>query len=232
MYYKISPLIIIILILVIIAISAFGIKILVDNKSNSTGLTQSESEESDIIPTLDLSTNTEEENQESVTITAIATTEDEAGITSITLPDGSTVRDTTATYNVTQNGNYTFKVRGENGQTSSLTIEINNIREASADHPYMPTGFSHIGGEVDSGYVIQDAYGNEYVWVPVASGKLTRNTMLDTNYEESNSSASGLVNSVAQNYGFYIARFESSVYEVNGEKIAATIGNRAPLKCS
>lgn len=227
MYYKISPVIIGILIVVFVAVAGFGVKFFIDKSSSDNNVSENE-DTSTITPTLDLSANTNEENQEIVTITAVASTEDEAGIYSITLPDGAVSRSDNATYNVSENGTYTFKAKGNNGQTTSLTIEVNNIREASASSPYIPTGFSHTEGDVDTGYVIQDSYGNEYVWVPVENGKLTRNTMLDNDYEESNSSATGLVNSVAQNYGFYIGRYEASECEVNGQRVAGSMGNKSP----
>lgn len=227
MYYKISPVIIVLLIVGIVLVAGLGFKLLIDKQIAKRG-NQPETNFSDIVPVLDLSINTEEENQESVLITAIATTDDEAGIHSITLPDGSVTRSEEAKYEAYKNGNYTFKVKGNNGQNGSLTIEVKNIREASAKTPYLPTGFSHKEGEVENGYVIQDEYGNEFVWVPVESGKLTRNTMLDTNYEESANTASALVNSVAKNYGFYVARYEASSYETNGQKIAASMANKTP----
>lgn len=227
MYYKVSPIIIAVLIVVVLCVVGLGVKFLLDNKNN-TGDDQTEVVPSEIVPVLKLTSNTDEENQESVTLTAIATTDDEAGIQAITLPDGSVNRSDNATFTVTENGNYTFRAKGNNGQTTSLAIEVNNIREASANSPYMPTGFSHKGGEVDSGYVIEDSYGNQFVWVPVPSGKLTRNTMQDTDYEESNSTASALVNSVAQNYGFYMGRYEASTYEVNGEIVAGSMGGKQP----
>lgn len=227
MYYKISPVIIVVLIIVIVAIAGLGIAIMGKN-SNSKTPNQPEIQASDIVPVLELTTNTDEENQESVTITAVATTEDSQGIYSITLPDGSTHRSDTINCIVKQNGNYTFKVKGNNGKTSSLTIEVNNIREASAMMPYIPTGFSHTEGEVETGFVIKDSYGNEFVWIPVESGKLTRNRLHDNDYEESNNTATGLVNSVAKNYGFYLGRYEASLYEKGGQKIAATVGNKMP----
>lgn len=221
MHNKVSPLLIVGLILVIILIICLiGIFMVVGKKTSSTN--QAINQISTVLPVLDLSLSSEEENQESVTIYANATTEDSDGIYSITLPSGSVQLSDTVEYEVTQNGNYTFKAKGNNGQTSSLVIEVNNIREASATAPYIPTGFTHLEGEVEDGYVIQDEHGNEFVWVPVESGKLTRNTLLDTKYQESNNTASALVNSVAQNYGFYIARYECSVYELNGENIASS----------
>ena len=66
------------------------------------------------------------------------------------------------------------------------------------------------------------------MWVPVESGKLTRNTKLDTKYEESNTVVSGFVNSVAQNYGFYIGRYEASAYNIGGSDVAASMKDKAP----
>lgn len=92
----------------------------------------------------------------------------------------------------------------------------------------MPEGFEHVEGEVDDGYVIKDKYENQYVWVPVESGILERTTRTDRNYEDSSSSASGLVNSVAKNFGFYIARYESSAFQANGTKFAASLAGQKP----
>ncbi len=227
MYYKVSPVVIILLIVGIVAVVGIGFKLFVD-KGEADKDNQPDIGSSEVVPVLDLTTNTNDENQEAVLITAVATTDDAAGIYSITLPDGSVERSERALYEVKKNGNYTFKVKGNNGQVASLAIEVNNIREASATSPYIPTGFSHVGGEVATGFVIQDQYGNEFVWVPVETGKLTRNTMLDNDYEESTSTASALVNSVAQNYGFYVARYESSAHEANGQMVAGSVGNKRP----
>lgn len=227
MYYKVSPIMIILLVIVVIAVAGLGISLVMNNQNEDEN-EKTDTNVSDIVPVLDLSANTAEENQESVTITAVATTDDENGIQSITLPDGSVNRSETVTYTVNQNGNYTFKAKGNNGQTTSLAIEVNNIREVSAMNPYIPTGFSYREGDVESGYVIEDSYGNQFVWIPVESGKLTRNTMLDTDYEESNSTATALVNSVAQNYGFYVARYEASSYNANGEMVAGSMRNKSP----
>lgn len=223
---KVSPVIIIVLVVVIIAIG-----ILIVSSVFSDGgilLTSDKEEESQIVPILELSLDTSEENQEVVTILASAKTENELGIKSIILPDGTEINAETTSYDVTENGTYTFKANGENGQTTSLSIDVANIRQISANNPYIPNGFTHVGGEVDTGYLIEDEHGNQYIWIPVEDGKLTRNTMLHSDYEETNSTASALVNSVAQNYGFYIGRFEASEYELNGEKVAATMAGKVP----
>ena len=51
----------------------------------------------------------------------------------------------------------------ENSYTEKITLENKE--------PYIPNGFSHTEGTVDTGYVIKDtSIGNEFVWIPVASG--------------------------------------------------------------
>jgi len=42
-----------------------------------------------------------------------------------------------------------------------------NGEKASADNPVIPKGFKHLTGTVDTGFVIQDEAGNEFVWIPV-----------------------------------------------------------------
>ena len=223
---KLSPIIIVILIAVLIAIGLF-VYILVNSKGNGINFLGN-SEEKVIRPVIQLSLNSTEENQEKVTIDVSATTEDEAGVASITLPDGTVLETSETTYDVTENGDYTFSATGVNGQTSMKIITVSNIRIISAKNPYMPEGFTHVGGEVDSGFTIEDKAGNQYVWVPVESGKLSRKTVLDTNYQETSNTSSALVNSVAQNYGFYMARFEASQQDVNGEQVAASMGGKMP----
>lgn len=218
MYYKVSPVLIAILIAIIVVVVGLGIFLFKGDFKGNSGKSEVISEE--IVPNLDLSLNTEEPDQEYVIIKSIASTEDQNGIASVTLPDGSIVKEDEAEYKVTENGNYKFKVKGNNGKTSSKTIEISNIKNASATSPYIPEGFSHKEGEVEDGFVIEDQYENEFVWVPIENGKITRNTMLDTDYEESNSTATALVNSVAKNYGFYIGRYEASSVNVDGKTVA------------
>lgn len=227
MYYKISPLALVLLLLVIGAITALGVYTIRNNEKDYKANVVA-NERNGIVPTLDLNASPTEENQDSVTINVVASTVDEGGIHSIILPDGKSVLESETSYTVYENGNYTFKTRGNNGQVASLVIEITNIKEASANTPYMPTGFHYVGGEANHGYVIADRYGNEFVWVPVETGKLVRDTMLEAQYEDNNNTTTALVNSVAKNYGFYIARYESSPYQNNRQYVAASIAGRTP----
>lgn len=225
---KFFPLIIVGLCILLVAIIIFGVSLFkkdgqTDNKKGETG------DDTELIaPTIDLSLNTTDEDQDEVTIMVSASTEDEGGIEYVELPDGTQVFTETHEYPVTENGKYTFKAKGVNGAEGKVSIEVTNIREISSDNPYIPEGFEHIGGEVDTGFVIQDKFGNQFVWVPVPSGILTRSTMMSTDYSDSNSYATSLVNSVAKNYGFYMARFEASPYEDGDRKVAASLPEKMP----
>ena len=224
MYYKVSPVIIIVLVVMVVLVGSVGIVLAVKG-SNKAKNQDKIVTSTDIEPQLQLELSSEKEGQSKVTITANATTEDTEGIQSILLPDGSQERGDYAEYEVTKNGKYTFEAKGNNGVSTSLAIEVKNIREASSSEPYIPEGFSHIEGEVETGYVIEDKFGNQFVWVPVPSGKLTRNTLANTKYEDT---ISTLGNSVAQNYGFYIARYEASIYDRNGVRMVASMKDKMP----
>lgn len=215
-------------VIVIGAMIFFGVSSMNRNKAKKENQQGTVNPEDVVKPTIELSLDTTEEDQEKVTITIIAETEDEEGIDHIVLPNNTQLQTSTNKYTVKENGEYTFKAVGVNGGETSKTIEVTNIKQISADNPYIPAGFEHIGGEPDTGYVIQDTFGNQYVWVPVESGILTRSNAMNTDYEESNSTATALVNSVAKNYGFYIARFEASSYEQDGRKVGASMAERMP----
>ena len=185
--------------------------------------------ESKIVPEISLNLSSEKKDLESVDILVEGFTDDEEGITSIILPDGQNVYVSEYSYTVNTNGTYSFSVVGKNGMITQDSIEVTNIKTISAKDPYIPNGFHHIEGSyIDSGYVIEDDVGNQFVWVPVENGQVSRNTN-DSIYEEESNSASGLINSAARYYGFYVARFESSAYEIgDGGVVAASLPNVAP----
>lgn len=225
---KVSPVIIIVIALVVVAMGIFVFSLMTSDKTEKpkegTGVS-----DNFIKPMLDLSLNTPDENQEKVTITAKASMEDGSEILKIILPNEEEVSASEATYEVTENGNYEFQATAENGQTTQMSITVSNIRSVSYLNPYIPEGFSQVEGtSVDDGFTIEDTYGNQYVWVPVQSGQLTRDTLLDSSYEETSSTSSALVNSVAKNYGFYIGKYEASIFELNGEKVAASMKGKIP----
>ena len=163
-----------------------------------------------------------------VVILINATVEDEEGIKSITLPNGEEVEGNTTEYEVKKNGEYNFTVTANNGNEISNKVIVDYFEKSTAENPYIPEGFTHTEGEADTGFIISDSIGNQFVWVPVPTGILTRHTMLDGNFEESGDKSAELTNSVAQYYGFYIGRYEASAYEKNGKKIAASMAGKEP----
>lgn len=224
---KASPLIIILLLVVLVGIGGLIFKTLTsDNSEGNKGNIDIEMNEE--IPVITLNKEVDPENDSKVIITVYASTETEGGVEQIILPDGTSVFAETATYDVEENGKYEFKAISYSGGESTSTIEVTEILESSATNPYIPEGFSVVSDNVDEGFVIEDEYGNQYVWIPVANGKLTRNTMLSTEYVETGSTASELVNSVAKYYGFYLGRFEASQYEVDGLVAAASMAGKIP----
>lgn len=223
---KFSPIIIVVLLAVVIGIIFVAYEVILS--TDNTNKPKSGAEDIvDIKPVLLLSKG-DLNNNNTITITASAKTEDESGIDYITLPDGTEVSGSEATFDADENKSYTFSVTGINGETSTVEIVVTEIPEASIDNPYMPEGFEYLGGDVETGYVIEDKYGNQYVWVPVEKGKLTRGTQLEKAYDENNSSAAALVNSVAKYYGFYIGRFEASSYDLDGKTVAASMSGKVP----
>lgn len=228
---KFSPIIIGVLIVVVIAIGVLIYTTLTTDSStgNKVGNQPGTSQEETSKPVLNLSKKYDGDSPKEVTINVTATPNEENEIQEIILPDGTSVMGATAEYVVKENGEYEFTALCVDGVSDSLKIEVSEIAEISATNPYIPEGFTQIEGtEVDSGFVIEDKYGNQYVWVPVASGKLTRKELLNPKYEESSTTASALVNSVAKYYGFYIGRFEASQYELNGNQVAASMEGKIP----
>ena len=71
------------------------------------------------------------------------------------------------------NMEYEYYVGGELKSKTNLNEYTQEVTLEEKE-PYIPTGFTHTTGEVDSGYVIKDTNnGNEFVWIPVAGKKYT-----------------------------------------------------------
>lgn len=68
---------------------------------------------------------------------------------------------------------YEFFIDGKSyGKQKDKTFTTNITLENK--DPYIPSGFTHTEGTIDTGYVIQDiTLGNEFVWIPVKSKTFT-----------------------------------------------------------
>lgn len=65
---------------------------------------------------------------------------------------------------------YKYYINGKLESTRNEPTYTTNITLENKD-PYIPSAFTHTEGTVEEGYVIQDtSIGNEFVWIPVASG--------------------------------------------------------------
>lgn len=88
----------------------------------------------------------------------------------------------------------------------------------NSQKPYIPEGFSYVEGEWNSGFVIQDANGNQYVWVPCTNEenseipKLERKDFSEDTYISIdtciNENCEKFISSSLENGGFYISRYE------------------------
>lgn len=232
---KLSPIIIVILVLVVVAIGILAFSMLTGKNEVATpspsggeepGATEVLEEEK---PILNLSKEFEGEYPSKVIIKVETVANEDNPVEKIVLHDGTTIEGTTAEYIVEANGTYHFTAICADETSDTLDIEVTEIAPISANNPYIPIGFTHVEGtEVESGYTIEDEYGNQYVWIPVEDGIAKRGTRLDSKYEETSTPATALVNSVAKYYGFYLAKYEASKYEKNGEVAAATIEGETP----
>ena len=85
-------------------------------------------------PTIDVSGVPTSSTNQNITLT-VNGTDNESGVKSITLPNGSIINGSSATYTVNQNGDYTFKVTDNAGNTSTKTINIDIPVLTSQDNP-------------------------------------------------------------------------------------------------
>ena len=138
----------------------------------------------------------------------------------------------TANWYIDEQGRVTLTVGDETyGDNITETPEEElgegtRIRAESAwNKPYVPSNFHYVEGTVDTGYVIADAKGNEFVWIPVDGVNVEYekwcekglsytdcSDVADEEYPEGITSATEIqiVNNAG---GFYIGRYEAGVPE-------------------
>lgn len=233
---KLSPVIIIALVVVLVVIVGLMVTILKPstktpnpNKPGDTSLGNTDIVDEEKKPVLNLNKEFEGEYPSEVVIKVEAVPNEENAVEKIILPDGTIIEGTTAEYIADENKSYQFTAITVNGDSETLDMEVTEIAGISANNPYIPEGFTHLEGTtVENGFTIEDEFGNQYVWIPVESGKATRGTLLNPSYEETSKAATALVNSVAKYYGFYIAKYEASKYEKDGEVAAASMEGKTP----
>ncbi|MCR5186601.1 MAG: SUMF1/EgtB/PvdO family nonheme iron enzyme [Clostridia bacterium] len=134
-----------------------------------------------------------------------------------------------ASFSISENGKYKITAYAVNERQRTKTINVLDVPEKRKSNPYVPENFKVLksrDGDIspDDGFVVADENNNQYVWVPVESGNLARDTAYEANYEDD---ASELTNSVSKYYGFYVSRFEASRAEYD-EEAAASVQGKMP----
>lgn len=112
------------------------------------------------------------------------------------------------------------------GAGPSTTFTVSS--SATYTTPPLPNGFTYITGTWDTGYVIQDSYGNQWVWVPVGGirGGFTRRDLGTaigslTVAQTSDPVPYSVTIAITNTGGFYVARYEMSN---NGGKAQSKAG--------
>ena len=93
-----------------------------------------------------------------------------------------------------------------------------NYENQNSKNPYIPEGFSYVEGQWNTGFVIQDEAGNQYVWVPCTNVedeevvKLERKNLSKEPFISKdiciNEGCEKFILSSLENGGFYISRYE------------------------
>lgn len=202
-----------IVVMIFIGLLAYVVKL---NKEQSILIGQNEKNE----PKIELKLNTDEKDQDRVIIKVTASVA-KATIRKIILPNGNEITEDVYNYEVNENGKYKFKVITSEEIEKETEIEVSNIKEKDNEKPYIPEGFVHVEGDLKTGFVIQDKFENQFVWIPVSNGFLVREKLNDRRYEEPDASTTEFVNSVGIYKGFYIARYEASEAKIEDKEVVS-----------
>ena len=101
-------------------------------------------------PTLTVNSNTEEETKDNVILSVSA---DDENFDYIELPNGEKVTEKTATYEVSENGSYTFKAVDKVGNETIKEVNVTNINKITPPAPIPSEGNTSISteGKTDNG---------------------------------------------------------------------------------
>jgi formylglycine-generating enzyme required for sulfatase activity len=105
--------------------------------------------------------------------------------------------------------------------------------DTNGDTYYLPTGFKYLLGTVETGLVIEDNEGNQFVWIPVADAGLEYSKLTgsyttfieasDTTDDDLHDDITSEQEQIDKYGGFYIARYEAGIPDsIVAEETAAT----------
>ena len=99
-----------------------------------------------------------------------------------------------------------------------FVIDVEYGKNFSYSQPFIPEGFNYVEGKWDSGFIIEDEKGNQFVWVPCGGDEELSVPKLQKRYFSNNPLISidqcydlkykDFLNSALLNGGFYISRYE------------------------
>lgn len=117
-------------------------------------------------------------------------------------------------------------------QENDNAIQIARATEGySATNPYVPRGFTHTEGTWNTGYVIKDATGNEFVWIPVNGTNLS---LARRDFTKSFSTVSQCSDTLEPSFnssvikfgGFYVGRYEAGVGSTSGNNVGIPVSKK------
>ena len=148
----------------------------------------------------------------------------------------------------------TFKVVHVEEGLRIIASPVRTSEYGDYKHPFIPDGYTHVEGEWNTGFVIQDKQGNQFVWVPVgslpANGTLNgsdfcekfgrrnyRNDKFFNNeyHEDMDDGLKKQFESVKRYGGFYISRYtvsmvDGNIRSIKGKKPLTEINFKEALK--
>ena len=105
--------------------------------------------------------------------------------------------------------------------SKDLGVEISVIAEITEDGVPIPRGFEYVTGTKETGTVIEDSIGNQFVWIPVTEGDYKKDFSFKSwygatadNTSDDPSLPTGIADEAAdvKKYGgFYIGRYEAGI---------------------
>lgn len=137
------------------------------------------------------------------------------------------INDIKKQYDINQeSANIIIKGENEKNELESRYASLarkykNDTNTLKMENPYIPDGFKYIEGAWDTGYVIEDNNGNQFVWVPCSGNENNINFVkkyeflkedgqshIEVTFEKN---AQEFLESIYENGGYYIARFETGI---------------------
>lgn len=121
----------------------------------------------------------------------------------------------------------------ENNEQSKIEGEITYITISDGNEIPLPPTFEYIEGEIETGAIIQDEDGNQFVWIPIENKEsyqrqifenngdgVTVEEIEDLNLNEEKAYNKDFDDSIEKYNGFYVARYEAGKENGNEKPVS------------